>query len=277
MRSALIPAALALAWAAPLWAAQDDGGKAPARDLTPAEAARKVLNEKITLDYVGQSFEDVVNHLREKTKVNFVLDNFAAQGRVILPPGFNPGGNPPAYHLKVTGKLRRGLQSFLDQYHLTCVILADSVLITTEGTASQRQLRQRVSVDPQGKPLQDVLRQLSRETGVNLVIDPTVADKLKQKATLQLEDATVETAVRLLAEVGGLKSVQVGELLFITTEERAGKIRKENDADSRHAPAGPPSPFPVPWGGRAGLGAVAPALPPVVPPARNSRPLPQVP
>src|SRR5262249_20415576 len=153
----------------------------------------------------GQSFEDVVSHLREKTKVNFVLDNFAAQGRVMIPPGFPPGGNPPAYHLKVTGKLRRGLQSFLDQYHLTCLTPADSVLTTTEGAAVQSTARQRVSVDPQGKALQYVLRQLARETGVNLVIAPAVAEKMKQKATLQLEDATVETAVRLLAEVGGLK------------------------------------------------------------------------
>src|SRR5262249_34424244 len=107
---------------------------------------------------------------------------------------------------------------------------------------------------------------------------PAVAEKMKQKATLQLEDATVETAVRLLAEVGGLKSVQVGELLFITTEERAGKIRKENDADGRRAPAGPQSPFPVPWVGGAGFGAIAPApAPPAVIPARKAVPLPQAP
>src|SRR5262245_23810065 len=87
-------AALALAWAAP---APLRGGEAAGKqkegsaELTPAEAARKALDQKVTIDYLGQSLQEVVQHLREKTKVNFVLEsgyNFA------MPGGGFPGGRP---------------------------------------------------------------------------------------------------------------------------------------------------------------------------------------
>ena len=86
MRSALILLAFALAWVLPLSAAQT-GGKEQPKSLTPAEAARKALDQKTTLDFVGQSLQEAVNHLREKTKVNFILDNQAAQGMAIGPDG----------------------------------------------------------------------------------------------------------------------------------------------------------------------------------------------
>ncbi len=245
MRSTLLHrvAVLALGFllSAVAWAAQGDG----ASGTTPAEAARKALDAKITLDYVGQSLEEVVEHLRQKTKINFMLDGVATQrqGR-LLRGGFNPAGaaaNPqPLFHLEVKGaRLRQGLHSFLDEFSLTYVLLADGVLITTEAAGFYRQLRQRVSVDGRDRPLRDVLQELARETGVNLVIDPTVGKDVAQKTALRVDDTTVETAVGLLTELAGLKSVQFGNVLLVTSEERAAKIRKEGNAGNSSRP--PPS------------------------------------
>ena len=47
--------------------------------------------------------------------------------------------------------------------------------------------------------------------------------------TLRLEDVPLETAVRLLAEMAGLKPVRVGNTLFITSKETAAEMRQDPD------------------------------------------------
>jgi type II secretory pathway component GspD/PulD (secretin) len=233
------------------------GKKLIGNDGTPAEAARKALNEKVTIDYVGQSFQEVIDHLRQKTKINFILDagynNFGMPGGLgppgMMPPGVLgrpgvPGGFPGGpgapggqgqFHFKVTdGKLRTALHAFLEPYHLTYVILADRVLITAEQTAMQQQLRQRVSLDFRGTPLHDILRKLARETGVNVVVDEGVSTT--KQLTLELDDTSLENAVRLLTEMAGLKSVPMENVLFITSAEKGTKLLNERGRGAQAYP-----------------------------------------
>jgi type II secretory pathway component GspD/PulD (secretin) len=270
MRSTLLAwtAALGLVWAAPaaLYAGQE---KKPAKDLTPAEAARKALNQKVTIDYLGQSLHEVINHLREKTKVNFVFDSnspfgFGMPGGPGIGPGGGPGGGPQIHFKTTDGKLGKTLRSFLARYNLAYVILSDRVLITNEQLATMRQLQQRVTLDLEKVPLREALNKLRRETGANLVIDPSVADKAKGPVTLELDDTPLEAGVRLLAEMAGLKAVPLGNVLFVTTDEKATKIRRENDG-SPHNPGGPRYSYPPPVrfdmpaaGGFGGRGVAAP-------------------
>jgi hypothetical protein len=39
-----------------------------------AETIRKALDQNITLDFSSQSFEEAIEHLRQKSKLNIVLD-----------------------------------------------------------------------------------------------------------------------------------------------------------------------------------------------------------
>jgi hypothetical protein len=292
MRSALFvwTAALGLLWAAP--AARAGGkGKEPAKDLTPAETARKALDQKVTLDFVGQSLQEVIDHLREKTKVNFVLEN-PAFGMMPGPGGFPGGGLPggpplpggPAgqLHLKITdGKLRQAVRSLLNQFHqyrLTYVILADRVAILPESQATARQLQQRVTLDLNRTPLRDALRQLQRETGANLIIDPAVSKQAQAAVTLQLDDTTLETGVRLATELAGLKAVPIGNVLFVTTEEKADKLRREGTSRNPSGPGGIYHTMPafgVDMPAQAGVAVPArPALarPNIAPPPAPDRP-----
>ena len=43
--------------------------------------------------------------------------------------------------------------------------------------------------------------------------------------SLQLEDVPLETTVRLLVEMAGLKPVRVGNALFVTKKEVAAEMR----------------------------------------------------
>src|SRR5688572_6167037 len=52
-----------------------------------AEKIRKALEQNMVIDFTGNSVQDVLNHLKEKTRVNFVLDVYAAGGFPIDDPG----------------------------------------------------------------------------------------------------------------------------------------------------------------------------------------------
>ena len=69
--------------------------------------------------------------------------------------------------------------------------------------------------------------QLSRETGVNLVIDPRHAGKVKETVTLKLDEVPLEIAVRLISEIAGLRSVRQANVIFVTSKEVAAELRKE--------------------------------------------------
>ena len=51
--------------------------------------------------------------------------------------------------------------------------------------------------------------------------------------TLPLEDVPLETAVRLLAEMAGLKPVRVGNTLFVTKKEIAADLRRTTPRSPR--------------------------------------------
>jgi hypothetical protein len=253
----------------------------PARadEESPAETVRKGLDKEITLDFVGQSLDEAVQHLREKTKLNFVVENNP------LNPFFNGLGlanvnvNQPMATLKITkGKVRQAVQRMLQPFSLTYVVVGDTVVITTEEMGVQRQMKQRVQLDVDKTPLNAALKKLGKAYAINLVIDPKVSKEAEKPVSLQLDDAALDNAVRLLAEVGGLKAVRLGNVLFVTDEAKATKIRKEEKSNSQ-----PVSPYATsPYGGIGfgGIGvAPAPALPPlpakaapakVVPPDPNN-------
>src|SRR5207249_151037 len=76
-------------------------------EVSPAEAVRKGLDQTITLDFNAQSMQEAITHLKEKTKINFVLDVFTIQQMGVL---FDENGNPLGVHLKADkGKLRHAL------------------------------------------------------------------------------------------------------------------------------------------------------------------------
>jgi len=223
---------------------------------TPVEKIRKVLDQPITLNFSGQDFQDICNHLKDKTGVNFVLDQNLQQlmqigiGNIPAPPGF-----PAAPALELKGdktRLSEVLQRFLGTSAMTYVIADNSIVFVTEDQAASRVFGQRIHVKVEEVPLQKVLKEVMRNAHFNLVIDPRVSKEAQNPVTLQLENTTLETSVKLLAELAGLKAVRMDNVLFITNEARADKMRQENPV----APANPANRvFPGMFGG-IGLGVV---------------------
>ena len=254
--------ALALPHTALLAGQEGRAGKEAADKPGPAEAIRKALDQAVTLDFTSQTLKEALDHLRDKTKINFITDQSLEQ------TGFF--NNPMPVQLKVNnGKLRQALNNMLLPHNLSYVILGDAVVVTMEEMGVQLLMRQRIDVAVDNLPVGTALKNLARTHAVSLVIDPKMAKETQTPVTLHLEDVSLESTIRLLAEMGGLKSVRVGNVLFVTSEDKAKKMRKEDLQDMQN----PYRLMPNMVGGFGAAPALArPPLPPPAPPARRVPP-----
>ncbi len=208
---------------------------APDKDA-PAGAVEKVrqaLDQPVTLQIDKQTLAAAVEALRQKMKINIVLDNLTIQQQL----GFAPDQSPAQVQVDLKDvKARTVLRNILAPYNLSFAIIGDTVVVTTEDMAAMRQMRQRVSVNLSKVELTAALRQIGRETATNLIVDVRAEKEARAEVSLQLEDVPLETAVRLLSEMAGLKPVRVGNTLFVTKKEIAADLRN----DPAFAPQNPP-------------------------------------
>ena len=236
-------------------------------DPTAAEAIRKALDSGGTFEFADVTLDAVLRTLGEQYKIDIVLDR-----TVIQQMGFEPETMPVKLQMK-NGKLRNALRALVGQYNLTFAVVGDALVITTEEVAVYRQLKQRISVDYDAVPLSKALKELSTKYGVNVVLDPRAAKTkaAENPVTLQVDDVPFEAAVRLMCEMADLKPARMGNVIFVTTEARADKLR---DSESLVPTPGVPMPG-VPGGvlGFAGGiggglgGAIVPPPAVVTPPA----------
>lgn len=250
----LIVAVLA-GFAAPAPAAPVPGAKAD----DPMAAARKALDEVADYNYQGRTLNDVIDDVKQRAKVNVTIDPAVYQF------GLDP--NQPTVNVALKqAKLRDMLKAALAPFNLRFGLVKEGLLISTEEGLIARQLRQRVSVDCDGTPFATATKQLVAETGANVVVDPRLKEKANAAVTLKLDDVPLETAVRLLAEVADLRAVRMNNVLFVTTPDRAEKLRADADGPVPSSPANPVFPFGpgVNWGG--GFGGGVPGAPGVAVP-----------
>ncbi len=80
-------------------------------------------------------------------------------------------------------------------------------------------------------PLEDVLQELAYQTGASVALDPRAGDKARSAITATFRnDATLEAALRMVAEMAELKLVALPGGLFVTTPEHADRLLKERTA-----------------------------------------------
>jgi RNA polymerase sigma factor (sigma-70 family) len=96
-----------------------------------------------------------------------------------------------------------------------------------------------VQITADGKPLSEVLNQLADETGANIVLDARVKEKGKVPISVSLQDAPLDTVVRLLADMAELKSVALDNILYVTTAENAERIRTEQETAAKRRKLAP--------------------------------------
>jgi hypothetical protein len=84
-----------------------------------------------------------------------------------------------------------------------------------------------VHADFEGRPLASALRNLGEQAGVSVVVDARAADKAKSPVSASFLNLPLDTAVRVLADMAGLKSSLNDNVLYVSTEERTAAARPD--------------------------------------------------
>ena len=261
----------ALAVAAALFAAPTVAAPVPAPTAkvegdTAVSKARLALGKPVTAKADGKTLTEAVEMFKELAKVDITLDTNAIQMM-----GMDPNQPVVKFEFK-DAKLKDGLKAAFGPLNLRYGVTGTGIVISTDEGIITRQLRHRVSVEADGKTLATVLKELTDESGANVVVDPRAKKLVDEKITLTLDDVPVETAVRLAAEVAGASVVRMSNVLFVTTEARAEKLRPDADRPVQpgnpgfpglDGPVGPGGFFPG-GGGIGGPGVIPPPAAPGV-------------
>jgi hypothetical protein len=111
-----------------------------------------------------------------------------------------------------------------------CYIVRNGLVeVTTNDRASIRSLLQeRVQAAYMKKPLGDALDEIADATGLSVVIDPHVEDKMKTPVSVCFRgDVAAETALRLLADMVELKVAVLPSGVYVTTPANADRLQRE--------------------------------------------------
>jgi hypothetical protein len=84
-----------------------------------------------------------------------------------------------------------------------------------------------VRVEFAKQPLEEALRELADESGINIVLDAHAGEKAKAEVAGSFNSAPLDTAVRILADMAGLKPVMLDNVLYVTTKENARVLEEE--------------------------------------------------
>ncbi len=261
----VLVAGAVLAWAASpaVLSAAPTGADKDDKTVSANEKLHADLDKIISIKIDKQPLNLAVLMLRDKSGgVNFVLDSLTIQQQL----GFLPETPPVPVDLDLKDvKVRTVLRSIVAQYGLAYAVIGDTVIITTEDMAMMRQMHQRVNVDFNKVEFAAALKQLAKQTAVNLVLDGRHQKEGSAVVSLQLEDVPLETAVRLLSEMAGLKAVRLNNTMFVTTKDVAAELRQDPDWAQPGQPGQPGQPPP-------GV-LIPPAGVPVPPPTVISSPV----
>jgi hypothetical protein len=244
-----------------------------AKAESPAEKVAKALDLKIDVEITDQTLDNAINQLKEQTKVNIVIDQVTLANMGMIP------GNMQI-NVKQQGiKGRQALRAVLNQVHLGYAIIGDSVIVTTDDMAMHRQFKQKITVDLDKVVLETALKNLAKESAIQLLIDKKVTKEAQAQVSLQLEDVPFDTVIRLLCEDANLKPVRMGNVLYVTSKENAKELRTEPELAPSPFPGGgvPGVDFPVPnpppgIGGIGGLGGIGIPIATPAPPAPDEKP-----
>lgn len=190
----------------------------------PAVQVRKALDETGNVSFENKSLAEVAAFFKSRAGIDLRCDPDALRAA-----GVDPAATTFSVTLRGT-TYRDALRAVFAPYDLRCGVVGGTVYVSTDDGLTRRQLRQRVSLAHDGTPLPKVLEGLAAETGANVVLDPRAKGKAAEATVeLRLDDVPLETAVRLAAEVAGFRAVRLNNVVFVTTDERAEKLRADTE------------------------------------------------
>jgi RNA polymerase sigma factor (sigma-70 family) len=131
--------------------------------------------------------------------------------------------------------LRHVLGLLADQLNATIVTLPDHLVITTLDAVrpeswirGDRTLVPSVYAEFKDVPLDEALRELALQTGISVILDQRNLEAMP-RVTALLNNVCLDTAVEILANMCGMKSVALDRSLYVTNLINATEMIEERD------------------------------------------------
>jgi hypothetical protein len=203
------------------------------------------LREKLgkTVDYQGiddpkVTLEEVLRQLAQVHDLSFDVNEKAFRDVEIADvPKYEMAIRTPIPQMKTRlGNVLQKILSRVGDSQATYVVRKDVIEITTRQAFRAEFYPNRdngllpplVYADFNERPLDEALQELARSAGVSILVDKQIAKTAKTPVTAELFNVPLDTAVRLLANMVALKSVQVDNVLYVTTKENAAELAAED-------------------------------------------------
>jgi hypothetical protein len=147
----------------------------------------------------------------------------------------SPNPIPPMKNVRLDRLLRRILARVSAPSGATFLLRPDCIEITTGefqrrevwGTADEGPFLPIVQVALDRRPLDEALKDLADQSAYNVVLDANAAEKGKTPIAARMYNAPLDTAVRLLAGMAGLRMVMIDNVLYVATREGAEALEKD--------------------------------------------------
>jgi hypothetical protein len=205
----------------------------------------------------NSTLQDTLDFLREKfstqgMSLNFVLDAEAFSMIEVQKVEEQQVSLRPVSQVRLSSVLRLILRQIRGSMGTGAYLIRDDgVYITTtlhlrprDWAGDMRKFAPIVDLEFEKEPLDDVLRQLADASGMNIVLDPRVAEKGEKLVTTTLHDVAVDTATRLVADMADLKVVAVDTVLYVTSRANARELEEEEEKRNTQAVPGLTAPPP---------------------------------
>lgn len=217
---------------------QDIGGGIQHQPWIPTGQIRKLFDELIELkDLQGnKSLKEVLQILETRfakkgKKVQFVINQEAFKKEDPDAPDIERElVRMPLYPKRLTiGTALRLALSRIGSGNATYWLRAGQVLVTTHDKASSSFFLQTQidAVNINQRPLTQALDELAEWSGTTILVDRRVWQKAQVRVTAKLSFFQLETAVRLLTDMAGLKPVVVDNVIYVTSPENAEHFKEK--------------------------------------------------
>lgn len=205
------------------------------------------------IDDARATLSDAFDRLNKLYGLTFDVNEKAFMIDGVQEVGKTEVGNPPIPEMKnvqINHILRRILRRIPAVTGATFTVRSDHIEITTN--AFQRleiwgkyggPYLPLVNATLDQVPLDDAARQLADQAGFNVIVDQRAGQNAKTPVSARLRNTPLDTALRLLSDSADLQTVQIDNVLYITSMVNAtaleAKLEKEKATDNKNNPDTP--------------------------------------
>jgi len=175
-------------------------------------------------------FKDVIEHFSDRYDITIVVNSDAFRRDGIAEIEMQPITLPPLKGVP----LKTVFRMVLAQVNASMIVTPELIEVIPAPVAGLPI----VQTSFEDRPLDEILRELSERTDYTVVFDAQKAiEKANLKLTVNFKRVPLDTAVRLVADMAGLKMVTTEKALYVTDKANAEILQQEVERAEKKATA----------------------------------------